>query len=99
MDKYIKQILTNQREMMDFLLWKQNPEGLIHCRNYTDVLLTPKQQDEECSDGLPKNPLDLCSNCKHSRFHHTEKNKSIPCSFGGKGCGCKEFVDSSGGEK
>ncbi|GEM_PF-2577844 len=67
------------------------------------VQLGKESKEEDCCempkriDALQKkeeSPLDLCANCNHSRFDHTEKGEPIPCSYGGKGCGCNNFVET-----
>jgi len=74
-----------------------NMEGLtiqMKKKNVNSVLKKKQQVLDYwgCLDKM-KTPHDLCLNCHHSRFDHTEKNEPIPCSYGGKGCGCMNFVE------
>lgn len=52
-----RQILLNQREIMDFLLYPNNPEGIIECRNITDSLFNPKTKEEDCCDMSEKDAI------------------------------------------
>ena len=38
-------ILKNQREIMEFLLYPKNPDGLFKQRSLTDEALTPKENN------------------------------------------------------
>ena len=56
MNKYTKQQLENDFWIMRFLIRGKNTDRLMlgEMLKQTKELLAPKQQDEECSDGLPK---------------------------------------------
>lgn len=109
-----KQILMNQCAIMRYLVNTDETGGIKALELFlrkTDVLLDKQESKKETCCEMPeefaeankevkeKSPLDLCANCNHSRFDHTEKDEPIHCSYGGKGCGCTNFVEVSNSEE
>ena len=45
MNEETRLILKNQREIMEFLLYPKNPDGLFKQRSLTDEALAPKEDD------------------------------------------------------
>ncbi len=99
-------IMMGLRELNEISLETSN-DFLLEELGNTNIILNPKQfgKEENCCEMPKRNeeyakskneetPLDLCSNCNHSRFDHTEKGEPIHCSYGGKGCGCYNFVEN-----
>ena len=70
---------NNSKDALEYMKENKNKTILIDEREFV------KESQRE-------SPHDLCSNCNHSRFDHTEKGEPIHCSYGGKGCGCDNFV-------